>query len=91
MLLDGDWLPMTNLLLVKSIQIPLPINLSSLTATLRMSDQQFYDFCRTNPELRIERNADREIAVMPPALADTGNRKGKVFGAAVCLVRSRGY
>ncbi|MEM9908445.1 MAG: Uma2 family endonuclease [Cyanobacteria bacterium P01_D01_bin.44] len=67
-------------LLVKSEQMPLPIDLSSLTAMSKMSDQQFYDFCRTNPDLRIERNAHGEIIVMPPAFADTGNRNGRVFG-----------
>jgi len=70
---------MTNLL-VTSEQMPLPIDLSSLTTILKVSDQQFYDFCRTNPDLRIERNANGEIVIMPPAFADTGNRNGRVFG-----------
>lgn len=70
---------MTNLL-VKSEQMPLPIDLSSLTTVSKVSDQQFYDFCRTNPDLRIERNAKGEIIVMPPAFADTGNRNGRIFG-----------
>jgi Uma2 family endonuclease len=72
-------LPMTSLL-VQSEHMPLPIDLSSLTAMLQMSDQQFCDFCQTNPDLRIERNANGEIIVMPPAFADTGNRNGRVFG-----------
>ena len=67
-------------LLVKSEQMPLPIDLSSLTTTSKVSDQQFYDFCRTNPDLQIERNANGEIIVMPPAFADTGNRNGRIFG-----------
>jgi Uma2 family endonuclease len=67
---------MTNLL-VKFDQMALPIDLSSME---KMSDRQFYEFCRTNPDLRIERNATGEIIVMPPAFADTGNRNGKVFG-----------
>lgn len=67
-------------LLIKSAQMPLPIDLSSLTPMSKISDQQFYDFCQTNPDLRIERNADGEIIVMPPAFADTGNRNGRVFG-----------
>jgi Uma2 family endonuclease len=67
-------------LLVKSEQMSLPINLSSLTAAAKMSDRQFYEFCRTNPDLRIERNANGEIIVMPPAFSDTGNRNGRVFG-----------
>jgi len=67
-------------LLVTSEQMPLPIDLSSLTTILQVSDQQFYDFCRTNPDLRIERNANGEIIVMPPAFADTGNRNGRISG-----------
>lgn len=67
-------------LLIKSVQMPLPINLSSLTNMSKMSDQQFYDFCQTNSDLRIERTADGEVIVMPPAFADTGNRNGRVFG-----------
>ncbi|MEM9009547.1 MAG: Uma2 family endonuclease [Cyanobacteria bacterium P01_F01_bin.86] len=70
---------MTNLL-VQSAQTPVPIDLSALITLPKMSDQQFYDFCRTNSELRIERNASGEIIVMPPAFADTGNRNGRVFG-----------
>lgn len=62
---------MTNLV-IQSQQMLLPIDLSSLTATAKMSDQQFYEFCRTNPELRIERNAAGEVIVMPPAFADAG-------------------
>ncbi|BAS54549.1 hypothetical protein NIES2135_01960 [Leptolyngbya boryana NIES-2135] len=67
-------------LVVKSEQMPLPIDLSSLTSMPKLSDQQFYNFCRTNPDLRIERNANGEIIVMPPAFSDTGNRNGRVFG-----------
>lgn len=67
-------------LLVKSEQIPLQIDLSAIATMSKLSDRQFYDFCRTNPDLRIERNANGEIVVMPPAFADTGNRNGRVFG-----------
>lgn len=77
--MGGARLPMTNLL-VKSAKMPLPINLSSLIAMSQMSDEQFYDFCRTNPDLRIERNANGEIIVIPPVFADTGNRNGRVLG-----------
>ena len=70
---------MTNLL-VKSVKTQLPINLSSLIDLSQMGDEQFYEFCLTNPDLRIERNSNGEIVVMPPAFADTGNRNGRVFG-----------
>ncbi|MEM9267211.1 MAG: Uma2 family endonuclease [Cyanobacteria bacterium P01_F01_bin.13] len=80
---------MTNLL-VKSVQVAVPIDLSSLTTMAKMSDQQFYDFCRTNPDLRIERNADGEIIVMPPAFSDTGNRNGRIFGQLYIWSESNG-
>ena len=77
--LGGAKLRMTSLL-VNTVDTPVPINLSSLTATAPMSAQQFYEFCQTNPELRIERNANGDVLVMPPAFADTGNRNGRLFG-----------
>lgn len=70
---------MTNLV-VKSEQMPLAIDLSSLTPMSKLSEQQFYEFCRTNPDLRIERNANGEIIVMPPAFSDTGNRNSRISG-----------
>ncbi len=45
-----------------------------------MNELQFYEFSRTNPDLRIERNADGEVIVMPPASTDTGNRNGRISG-----------
>ncbi|MCU0566821.1 MAG: Uma2 family endonuclease [Oculatellaceae cyanobacterium Prado106] len=65
-------------LVIQSEQMPLPIDLSSLTATEQMSDRQFYDFCLSNPELRIERSASGTIIVMPPAFSDNGNRNFKI-------------
>ena len=38
-----------------------------------MSDEQFYQFCALNPELRIERTPDKYIIVMPPTNSETGN------------------
>jgi Uma2 family endonuclease len=58
----------------------LPIDLSAFTAMPKMNNKQFYDFCQTNPELRIERSASGEIIVRPPAFADTGNRNGRILG-----------
>ena len=65
---------------VKSEQMPLAIDLSALTPMSKLSDQQFYEFCRTNSDLRIERTATGEIIIMPPAFADTSNRNGRIFG-----------
>jgi Uma2 family endonuclease len=38
-----------------------------------MSDELFYDFCQTNREWRIERTAEGEILVMPPAGGETSH------------------
>jgi Uma2 family endonuclease len=69
---------MTSLLV--SSTMPWPIDLSALNRGLKMSDRQFYDFCQTNPDLRIERNAEGAVIVMPPAFSDTGNRNSKIAG-----------
>ena len=68
---------MTNLL-IKSEFADLTINLGFLTASKAMPDEQFYQFCLSNPELRIERSALGEITIMPPAFSDTGNRNVKI-------------
>jgi Uma2 family endonuclease len=65
-------------LLVQPVTTTLPIDLSALLTLPKMTDGQFYEFCRTNPELRIERNADGEVIVMSPAFSDTGNRNFKI-------------
>ena len=68
---------MTNLL-IKAESADLKINLGFLTASKSMSDEQFYQFCLSNPELRIERSALGEITIMPPAFSDTGHRNFKI-------------
>lgn len=76
-------------LLVQSAQMPLPIDLSAL-GPITLSNQQFYEFCRTNPELRIERNASEEIIVMPPAFADTGNQNSRALGSFLSGLKPMG-
>jgi Uma2 family endonuclease len=39
-----------------------------------MSDELFFDFCQTNREWRIERNAQGEIWIMPPIGGKTSHR-----------------
>jgi Uma2 family endonuclease len=48
-----------------------------------MTDAQFYKFCRTNSELRIEQNAGGEVTVMPPAFSATGNRNVRISAQVV--------
>jgi Uma2 family endonuclease len=43
----------------------LPIVLQ-IPPSLTMTDEQFFDFCQVNWDLRIERNCRGEVAIMPP-------------------------
>ena len=65
-------------LLIKAESADLKINLGFLTTSKSISDEQFYQFCLSNPELRIERSALGEITIMPPAFSDTGHRNFKI-------------
>ncbi|OKH17792.1 Uma2 family endonuclease [[Limnothrix rosea] IAM M-220] len=62
---------MTTTLRIQHETMPLTV---SLPASKPMSREEFYDFCLANRDLRIERTATGEVIVMPPALADIGNR-----------------
>lgn len=43
-----------------------------------MNNDEFYEFCATNPALRIERDATGEIVIMPPAGFETGYRNNEL-------------
>ena len=45
---------------------------------MQMTDEQFYEFCQANCDLRIERTASGEVIIMPPVFSDTGNRNSKI-------------
>jgi Uma2 family endonuclease len=49
-------------------------------SSIKVSDEQFFDFCQANRDLRIERNKFGEISIMPPTGSETGNRGGNIFG-----------
>jgi Uma2 family endonuclease len=45
---------------------------------LRLSDEAFWRLCRANPDLRLERTADGELVVMPPAAPDSSSRNASI-------------
>ncbi|WP_424098201.1 Uma2 family endonuclease [Moorena producens] len=45
---------------------------------LDMDDDQFFEFCQVNRDLRIERTLDREIIVMPPTGGETSDRNSDI-------------
>lgn len=49
-----------------------------LNPILQMSDAQFYELCRANPDIKFERNARGELLIMPPTGGETGNRNSEL-------------
>ena len=50
----------------------------SLKSVIDMTDDQFFQLCQNNRELRFERNANGELIIMSPAGGETGNRNGRL-------------
>ena len=48
---------------------------------IEMTDEQFYDFCRINRELRIERTAEGDLIIMTPAGGETSWRNSELVTA----------
>jgi Uma2 family endonuclease len=46
--------------------------------SMDMTDEQFFEFCQVNRDLRIEKNRFGEISIMPPTGSETGNRNFNV-------------
>jgi len=56
-------------------QQPLIVHLKPV---LNLTEDQFFQFCQINRDLRIERNARGELIVMPPAGGETGDRDAEI-------------
>jgi Uma2 family endonuclease len=50
----------------------------NLSPNIELTDQQFFQLCQNNPELRLERTARGELIVMPPTGWETGNRNSRL-------------
>ncbi len=46
----------------------------------RISDQDFFVFCRENDELRIEMTKDGDVIIMPPTVSETGRKNFNLAG-----------
>ncbi|RCJ40222.1 hypothetical protein A6770_10790 [Nostoc minutum NIES-26] len=73
----------------------------NLNPIIKLTDDQFYQLCRKNPEIKFERNANGELIIMPPTGGETGkynagltadfviwNRKyklGEIFDSSTCF------
>lgn len=48
-----------------------------LNSVVQLSQEQFYQLCQANPDLKLERNANGELIVMPPTGGETGRTNSK--------------
>ncbi|MBD2340243.1 Uma2 family endonuclease [Calothrix sp. FACHB-156] len=49
-----------------------------LRPTIELTDEQFFQICQNNRDLRIERTAEGELIIMPPTGWESGNRNSKL-------------
>lgn len=49
-----------------------------LRPVINLTDEQFYQLCYNNPDIKLERNAKGELIVMPPTGWGTGKRNTKL-------------
>jgi Uma2 family endonuclease len=47
---------------------------------INLTDEQFFEFCQINRDLRIERTATGELLIMPPTGSETGGRNFRLNG-----------
>jgi Uma2 family endonuclease len=57
------------------VMSPLTLNLDPI----HLTDEQFYDICQNNRELKFERNAKGELIIMSPVGGDSGNREADLI------------
>ena len=50
----------------------------NLKPILELTDEQFFQLCQANRDLRFERTATGELMIMPPTGGETGNRNGRL-------------
>jgi Uma2 family endonuclease len=50
----------------------------NLDSVVNLTDEQFYQLCRNNPDLKFERTAQGKLVIMAPTGGETGNRNGRV-------------
>ncbi|MBN3993198.1 MAG: Uma2 family endonuclease [Nostoc sp. NMS2] len=50
----------------------------NLSPTIELTDDQFFQLCQNNRDLRLERTAEGELIIMPPTGWESGNRNSKL-------------
>jgi Uma2 family endonuclease len=50
----------------------------NLHPVIELTDEQFYQLCLNNRDLKFERTANGELLIMPPTGGETGRRNTKI-------------
>ena len=50
----------------------------NLHPIIELTDEQFFQICRNNRDLRLERTAEGELIIMPPTGWESGNRNSRL-------------
>jgi Uma2 family endonuclease len=61
-----------------------------LHPVINLTDDQFFEFCQINRDLRIERTATGELLIMPPTGTETGGRNFNLIGQLWAWVNQDG-
>lgn len=61
------------------VTTPLTLNLD----TVHLTDEQFYQLCQNNQELKFERTPKGELIIMPPVGGESGNREAGLIADLV--------
>ena len=82
--------------------MPYPVNMNvilpeealpaklTLNPELRMTDDEYYEFCQSNPDVRFERTANGEIIIVPPAGWESDHQNVKVSARLTVWAESDG-
>ena len=77
-----------SVVLTVSESAPLVLHLGPILE--RMSDHEFYEFCRLNRDWRLERTSDGDLIIMPPTGGKTGRRNFTLTGLFFAWVEADG-
>lgn len=57
------------------LSLPLMLDVNAV----QLSDEQFYQLCVTNPDMRVERSAKGVLIVMPPVGGESGSQEAELI------------
>ena len=60
--------------------VEIPPLVLRLAPVIDMSDEQFFDLCQLNRDLRLERTSQGDLVIMPPTGSETGRMNFKLTG-----------